>query len=76
MLGVSISVATIPAEAEIGVSCAFAGWAEARGSLLQLLLNIGILIAVGTAARKCQRAIWRRVRKRQDEHAAYRTPPG
>ncbi|MFI7413905.1 DUF389 domain-containing protein [Streptomyces sp. NPDC049627] len=76
LLGVFISVTTIPAGADIGVSCAFASWGEARGSLLQLLLNIGILIAVGTAALKCQRAIWRRVGKRRDERAAYRTPSG
>ncbi|MGI5379906.1 DUF389 domain-containing protein [Streptomyces sp. CA-251387] len=74
LLGVFISVTTIPAGADIGVSCAFASWDEARGSLLQLLLNVGILIVVGTAALKCQRAIWRGVRKRRDEHAAHRTP--
>ncbi|MFD7876010.1 DUF389 domain-containing protein [Streptomyces sp. NPDC059766] len=61
LLGVFISVTTIPAAADIGVSCAFAEWPEARGSLLQLLLNIVVLIVVGTGTLKCQRAIWRRV---------------
>ena len=61
LLGVFISVTTIPAGADIGVSCAFASWREARGSLLQLLLNIAVLVVVGTATLKCQRMIWRRV---------------
>ncbi|MFF4350625.1 DUF389 domain-containing protein [Streptomyces sp. NPDC001530] len=76
LLGVFISVTTIPAGADIGVSCAFADWDEAWGSFLQLLLNIGILIVVGAATLKCQRAIWRRVRERRDERAAQRSPPG
>jgi uncharacterized hydrophobic protein (TIGR00271 family) len=66
LLGVFISVTTIPAGADLGVSCAFADWDEARGSLQQLLLNIGILIVVGAASLKCQRAIWRRVRDRRN----------
>jgi uncharacterized hydrophobic protein (TIGR00271 family) len=32
LLGVFISVTTIPAAADIGVSCAFSSWSEARGS--------------------------------------------
>ncbi|MFG1810480.1 DUF389 domain-containing protein [Streptomyces sp. NPDC049040] len=61
LLGVFISVTTIPAAADIGVSCAFASWSEARGSLFQLLLNVVVLVVVGTATLKCQRAIWRSV---------------
>ncbi|WP_406451876.1 DUF389 domain-containing protein [Streptomyces sp. NBC_01622] len=64
LLGVFISVTTIPAAADIGVSSAFGSWDEAWGSLLQLLLNIGVLIVVGTGTLKCQRAIWRRVSAR------------
>ncbi|MFF4104567.1 DUF389 domain-containing protein [Streptomyces sp. NPDC001903] len=61
LLGVFISVTTIPAAADIGVSCAYASWDEALGSLLQLLLNIVVLILVGTGTLKVQRAMWRRV---------------
>lgn len=61
LLGVFISVTTIPAAADISVSTAFASWPEAVGSLVQLLVNIVVLVAVGTAALRCQRAIWRRV---------------
>lgn len=73
LLGVFISVTTIPAGADIGVSCAFASWDEASGSLLQLLLNIVVLIVVGTGTLKCQRAIWRRVSERRHERAVRRT---
>ncbi|MDH6627224.1 putative hydrophobic protein (TIGR00271 family) [Streptomyces sp. LBL] len=69
LLGVFISVTTIPAAADIGVSLAFASWHEAWGSLLQLLLNIVVLIVVGTGTLKCQRAVWRRVGARRHEHA-------
>ncbi|MFD9429645.1 DUF389 domain-containing protein [Streptomyces sp. NPDC060002] len=73
LLGVFISVTTIPAGADIGVSVAFGSWDEARGSLLQLLLNIVVLIVVGTGTLKCQRAIWRRVSERRHARAAGRT---
>ncbi|WP_331766298.1 DUF389 domain-containing protein [Embleya sp. NBC_00896] len=61
LLGVFISVTTIPAAADVGVSVAFASWSEARGSFVQLLVNIVVLIVVGTATLRCQRRIWRRV---------------
>jgi len=61
LLGVFISVTTIPAAADIGVSTAFSSWHEAWGSLVQLLVNIVVLIVVGTLTLKCQRAIWKRV---------------
>jgi uncharacterized hydrophobic protein (TIGR00271 family) len=61
LLGVFISVTTIPAAADIGVSTAFGSWSEAWGSLVQLLVNIVVLIVVGTLALKAQRAIWNRV---------------
>lgn len=44
LIGVFISVTTIPAAADIGVSIAYASWGEAGGSALQLLLNVGLLI--------------------------------
>jgi uncharacterized hydrophobic protein (TIGR00271 family) len=65
LIGVFISVTTIPAAADIGVSLAFGSWAEARGSTLQLLLNVVLLIVVGFAGLGAQRAIWRRLGARQ-----------
>ncbi|MFF9408171.1 DUF389 domain-containing protein [Streptomyces anandii] len=73
LLGVFISVTTIPAAADIGASLAFGSWDEARGSLFQLLLNVVLLIVVGTGTLKCQRAIWRAVGERRHAHAARRT---
>ena len=58
LIGVFISVTTIPAAASIGVSIAFSSWAEARGSALQLLLNVVVLIVVGAAGLTAQRRIW------------------
>jgi uncharacterized hydrophobic protein (TIGR00271 family) len=74
LIGVFISVTTIPAAADIGVSSAFEEWAEARGSLIQLLLNVAILVAVGAAGLKAQRALWRRVSERT-ANAAHQLPP-
>jgi uncharacterized hydrophobic protein (TIGR00271 family) len=72
LLGVFISVTTIPAAADIGVSCAFFSWREARGSLIQLLVNIVVLIVVGLYTLRFQRAVWRRIGSRQQRNA----PPG
>jgi len=63
LIGVFISVTTIPAAASVGVSVAYASWSEAWGSLEQLLLNVVLLIMVGTGGLLTQRAIWRRRRR-------------
>jgi uncharacterized hydrophobic protein (TIGR00271 family) len=60
LIGVFISVTTIPAAADVGVSLAFSSWHEAWGSTLQLLLNIVLLIVVGAAGLSTQRLIWQR----------------
>jgi uncharacterized hydrophobic protein (TIGR00271 family) len=59
LIGVFISVTTIPAAASVGVSIAYSSWSEAGGSVLQLLLNVVLLIVVGAAGLRTQRAIWR-----------------
>jgi uncharacterized hydrophobic protein (TIGR00271 family) len=43
LIGVFISVTTIPAAADIGLSTAYQSWHEAWGSALQLLLNVTVL---------------------------------
>jgi uncharacterized hydrophobic protein (TIGR00271 family) len=60
LIGVFISVTTIPAAADMGLSAAYGSWSEARGSTFQLLLNVVLLIAVGAAGLRLQRAVWRR----------------
>ena len=59
LIGVFISVTTIPAAASVGISIAYSSWSEAEGSMLQLLLNVVLLIVVGAAGLHTQRAIWR-----------------
>jgi len=59
LIGVFISVTTIPAAAALGLSLAYQSWNRAGGSALQLLLNVGLLILVGAAALRLQRFIWR-----------------
>jgi uncharacterized hydrophobic protein (TIGR00271 family) len=68
LVGVFISVTTIPAASSVGVSIAFSSWGEAWGSVLQLLLNVVVLIVVGAAGLTVQRTVstrslrWRRGR--------------
>jgi uncharacterized membrane protein len=60
LIGVFISVTTIPAAADIGVSLAYGSWHEAAGSTLQLLLNVVLLLLVGAGGLALQRRIWTR----------------
>jgi uncharacterized hydrophobic protein (TIGR00271 family) len=64
LIGVFISLTTIPAASDIGVSLAFGSGSEAWGSTLQLLLNVTVLAAVAIAGLPAQRAIWRHIARR------------
>ena len=64
LIGVFISVTTIPAASDAGVSLAFGNDSEAWGSVLQLVLNVTVLTAVAIAGLPVQRAIWRRAARR------------
>jgi uncharacterized hydrophobic protein (TIGR00271 family) len=59
LIGVFISITTIPAAANIGLSIAYQDWGRALGSTDQLLLNVVVLILVGALVMRLQRAIWR-----------------
>jgi uncharacterized hydrophobic protein (TIGR00271 family) len=59
LIGVFISVTTIPAAAALGLSLAYESWNRAGGSALQLLLNVSLLILVGAVGLRLQRFIWR-----------------
>jgi uncharacterized membrane protein len=76
LIGVFISVTTIPAAADIGVSMAFSSWREARGSAVQLLINVLILVVVGAAGLTTQRAIWRYTAARTPGRPNDSAPPG
>jgi len=60
LIGVFISVTTIPAASDMGLSAAYGSWPEARGSTFQLLLNVVLLIAVGASGLRLLRSVWRR----------------
>jgi uncharacterized hydrophobic protein (TIGR00271 family) len=64
LIGVFISVTTIPAASDTGVSLAFGSGSEAWGSVLQLFLNVTVLTAVAIIGLPVQRAIWRRAARR------------
>ena len=58
LIGVFISVTTIPAAADVALSAGYGSWGEARGSAFQLLLNVTVLIAMGALVLRAQRIIW------------------
>ena len=70
LIGVFISVTTIPAAADIGVSLAFGSRNEAWGSTLQLVLNVTVLTVVTILGLPAQRAIWRRATGRRAQPGA------
>jgi uncharacterized hydrophobic protein (TIGR00271 family) len=59
LIGVFISVTTIPAASALGLSLAYSSWTQARGSAFQLVLNVTVLMVVGAVVLRLQRIIWR-----------------
>jgi uncharacterized hydrophobic protein (TIGR00271 family) len=64
LIGVLISVTTIPAAANVGVAAAYGDWAEFRGALAQLGINLLCLTAAGVATLTVQRWVFERRRAR------------
>jgi uncharacterized membrane protein len=60
LVGVFVSVTTIPAAADTGLSMAFGLWGEARGAFVQLLVNVVLLIVVGALTLAFERSFWSR----------------
>lgn len=58
LVGVLISVTTIPAAANIGVAAAYGDWGELRGAVGQLLVNLFAIVLGGVARLYVQRRIW------------------
>ena len=70
LIGVLISVTTIPAAANIGISIAYGDWPAFRGSLAQLALNVSAIHIAGTLTLLVQRTLYRRRRRKHlDEEA-------
>jgi uncharacterized hydrophobic protein (TIGR00271 family) len=62
LVGVLISVTTIPAAANIGVASAYGDWSGWRGSMAQLGINLGSILLAGTLTLAVQKALYRRRR--------------
>src|SRR3954471_23781548 len=62
LIGVLISVTTIPAAANVGVAAAYGDGSSFRGSLGQLAINVVALLVSGTLTLAVQRAIYGRRR--------------
>jgi len=63
LVGVLISVTTIPAAAAIGVACAFGDWADWRGAMAQLAINLTAIVIAGVATLQVQNRVFQRRRK-------------
>jgi len=68
LIGVLISVTTIPAAAAIGVAAAFGDWADWRGAIAQLAINLSTIVVAGVATLWVQNRVYERRRERH--HAA------
>jgi uncharacterized hydrophobic protein (TIGR00271 family) len=65
LIGVLISVTTIPAAANIGVAVAFADWSEWRGAMAQLIVNLSAIVLAGVTTLSIQRHFYERRRARR-----------
>ena len=64
LVGVLISVTTIPAASNIGVAAAYGDWSDAVGAALQLGLNLGGIVLAGVLTLFVQRR-WYLIRRRK-----------
>ena len=72
LVGVLISVTTIPAAANVGVAAAYADWREVGGAASQLLINLASIVVAGVATLLVQRAAYARRRERHRRRLARR----
>jgi hypothetical protein len=66
LIGVLISVTTIPAAANVGVAAAYRDWSTMGGSIAQLGINLGSIMLAGTAVLFLQRWLYVRRKARHD----------
>ncbi|MEO3776366.1 DUF389 domain-containing protein [Micromonospora sp. B11E3] len=68
LVGVLISVTTVPAAANVAVAAAYGVWHEAGGSAIQLVINLCAIVLAGLVTLAVQQLWWwhvaRRVRRR------------
>jgi uncharacterized hydrophobic protein (TIGR00271 family) len=63
LIGVLISVTTIPAAANIGIAAANADWSEWRGAMAQLTVNLTAIFLAGVTTLWVQRQLYERRRR-------------
>jgi len=73
LIGVLISVTTIPAAANVGLAAAYGDWTAWRGSLTQLAINLVAILTAGALVLSVQRWLYRRRRR---EHIRTELAPG
>ncbi len=66
LIGVLISVTTIPAAGNIGLAAAYGEWSEFRGASAQLAINLVCIVAAGLATLSVQRLLF--ARRRANRH--------
>jgi uncharacterized hydrophobic protein (TIGR00271 family) len=64
LVGVLVSITTIPAAANVGVALAYSDWGEAKGAAIQLAVNLASIIAAGVTTLFIQRRWYVHRRKR------------
>src|SRR5207344_3569296 len=70
LIGVLISVTTIPAAANIGVAAALSDWSEWRGAMAQLAVNLTAICLAGVGTLYVQRRLFeRRLRRHLSDGA-------
>jgi uncharacterized hydrophobic protein (TIGR00271 family) len=70
LIGVLISVTTIPAAANIAVAAAYTDWEEWRGAMAQLGVNLGAIVLAGIVTLFVQRKLYQRRRREHLYHGA------
>ncbi len=76
LVGVLVSVTTIPAAANIGIAAAYADWTEFRGAVLQLAVNLTAILVAGVGTLFIERSIYVRRRHAHLQDTATREAAG
>ena len=72
LVGVLISVTTIPAAANVGVAAAYGNWSDMVGAITQLTVNLACIVTAVVATLSLQRWVYRR---RRESAAGVRPSP-
>lgn len=70
LIGVVVSVTTIPAAANIGVAAALGNWSDWAGAMAQLSLNLVTIFVAGLLTLALQRRVFERRRQRHQVEGA------